>query len=153
MSGKRNVPSDIWKKIQKGSGDECWNWIGMVDGCGYGMMKIKQRGYRTHRIAYELTYGDIPEGLCILHSCDNPACCNPKHLRIGTHKDNMKDMLDKGRRFKTEKENNPNHKLIQCQVDEIRILYSLGNTSYKKLGKKFHVTDVQIGNIVRKDMW
>lgn len=78
--------------------NECWPWIKarVTDGYGtiaYGFGKI----YATHRLAYILAYGEIPKGMMILHSCDNPPCCNPRHLKLGTNVDNIKDMIKKGR--------------------------------------------------------
>ena len=71
----------------------CWLWTGATDSSGYGLMS-SQRGkapYRSHRIAYELFVGDIPEGNVVRHICDNPNCVNPNHLEAGTQKDNALD--------------------------------------------------------------
>lgn len=74
-------------------GPECWGWTGGTNNHGYARMsKIY-----AHRISYELTFGTIPEGLHVLHRCDNPPCTNPSHLMLGTHQDNMDDMKRKGR--------------------------------------------------------
>jgi hypothetical protein len=80
----------------------CWNWQGSLDRHGYGQFKL---GFglsplRAHRIAYEACKGEIPEGMHVLHSCDNPRCCNPDHLRVGTHADNMADREARGRTWK-----------------------------------------------------
>jgi len=81
----------------------CWNWTLSKDNAGYGRLKVqmgardKFRMTSTHRRAYEVFVGDIPKGMCVCHKCDNPSCCNPEHLFIGTHKDNMQDMISKGR--------------------------------------------------------
>jgi hypothetical protein len=72
---------------------QCWEWQGRKSDKGYGRFKKT----RAHRIAYTLVHGPIPEGLIVRHSCDNPACCNPKHLLVGTHQDNMDDALERGR--------------------------------------------------------
>jgi hypothetical protein len=149
----KNNMEDIWKYINKKSDDECWEWTSSKDTSGYGMFRLNGKRPHPHCLIYELTYKKIPRGLYVLHTCDNPSCCNPKHLFLGTQQDNIKDMNLKGRRFKTFGENNPNSKLTHSQVDEIRRLYLLGNTSYKKLGKQFNITDVQVGNIIRRDMW
>lgn len=72
--------------------DGCWIWRGCTTADGYGQFLYKQKSYRTHRVAYEvLNNTSIPEGFLILHSCDNPPCCNPKHLRVGTDFDNAQD--------------------------------------------------------------
>ena len=81
----------------------CWNWMLSKDRIGYGRMKV-QLGSRerfrftsAHRYAYEVFIGEIPDGMYVLHKCDNRACCNPDHLFLGTQQDNMLDMWRKGR--------------------------------------------------------
>jgi hypothetical protein len=75
----------------------CWTWIGSRNRDGYGQFKLNGKLMRPHRVAYELAFGPIPPGAQILHSCDNPSCCNPNHLRTGTHQDNMDDKAERGR--------------------------------------------------------
>jgi hypothetical protein len=84
----------------------CWNWKLRKDDGGYGRLKI-QLGARdkfrmdgAHRYSYEIFRGPVPAGKEVCHSCDNPACVNPNHLWIGTHKQNMEDMVSKGRSTK-----------------------------------------------------
>lgn len=90
----------FWPRVRKGAG--CWLWLGGVDSDGYGQIAVKAAdGHRTsaraHRIAWELTHGPVPAGLCVLHRCDNPPCVRPDHLFLGTPTDNNHDMLAKGR--------------------------------------------------------
>jgi hypothetical protein len=87
-----------WARVQRGSRDECWPWMGAFYRDGYGMVALGQRrpGY-AHRIAYELTTGSIPAGLVVRHKCDVPRCCNPDHLLLGTQADNLQDARDRGR--------------------------------------------------------
>lgn len=75
----------------------CWEFQGTKLETGYGRVVIEGRKVFAHRLAYSLKYGPIPEGMQVLHSCDNPPCCNPNHLFLGTQKDNMADMRSKGR--------------------------------------------------------
>lgn len=77
--------------------DTCWPWKTSLDTSGYGQMRINRVMRKANRIAYELFVGPIPNGLCVLHSCDNPACVNPSHLWIGTQQDNGTDKARKGR--------------------------------------------------------
>lgn len=78
--------------------DKCWNWTGAKSSEGYGHFTYFLKTYSAHRTAYEVFNNiKIPEGMLVLHSCDNPACCNPKHLRLGTNKDNSVDRDLRGR--------------------------------------------------------
>src|SRR5690242_6357246 len=77
--------------------DECWEWNGARSARGYGKKKIMFRDYTTHRLAYAWANGPIPAGMLVMHTCDNPPCCNPRHLRLGTHLDNQRDKAAKGR--------------------------------------------------------
>ena len=86
----------FWSKVNKRGLDECWEWSGRR--CqGYGCFGLHGRDLRAHRFSYELNVGPIPDGLSILHSCDNRACVNPAHLRPGTNAENMQDCLKRGR--------------------------------------------------------
>lgn len=75
----------------------CWEWTGPVDKKGYGKTYYRGKQERAHRVAYKIFIGNIPEGLCVLHKCDNPPCCNPEHLWTGTIAENNKDKMRKGR--------------------------------------------------------
>lgn len=124
----------------------CWNWTGCKVGMGYGRIKINKRLYLAHRTSYELHIGPIPDKMCVLHKCDNPACIRPDHLFIGTQKDNSRDMILKGRRKGT--------KVTDEQVLQIRNLISLGH-SRKDVAHQFnlsksHVTS--IANFLKRPM-
>jgi len=99
-------PMDQRERITRAvsvDGRGCWNWLLSKDRIGYGRVKIQQgtrdkfRMSSAHRYAYELWKGAIPDGLCVLHLCDNRGCCNPDHLWLGTQKENIQDMHKKGR--------------------------------------------------------
>lgn len=79
----------------------CWLWMRSYDEDGYGQVHHNGKRYRTHRLAWELYRGEIPNGLLVLHKCDVTACVNPDHLFLGTVQDNATDRVRKGRRRKT----------------------------------------------------
>lgn len=84
-------------KINKIPNGGCWIWVGSKTEKGYGRFCMEGKNLRSHRVAYELYVGDIPPGMFVCHSCDEPSCCNPKHLWLGTNADNQRDKMDKGR--------------------------------------------------------
>jgi len=148
-----NKKEDIWKNIIQSFPSLCWEWNLSRNRCGYGTISIKNKKYLVHRIVYELIYGEISEGICICHHCDNPSCCNPFHLFAGTIKDNMKDKINKGRCASNKGENNGNCKLTQTQVNKIRELYSTGNYSQTELGIMFNYKPTNISSIVNNKIW
>jgi hypothetical protein len=88
----------FWSKVDKSGGDEsCWEFIGAKANFGYGSFRFLGKADRGHRVAWQLKEGAIPNGLFVCHSCDNPPCCNPAHLFLGTARDNVADMRAKGR--------------------------------------------------------
>lgn len=98
--GRKPVPIEdrFFKHVQKGSEDECWLWLGSKNEGGYGRVMINGKKKGTHRVVWELTFkAVIPAGYFACHHCDNPPCVNPKHIFIGTNKDNMLDAMKKGR--------------------------------------------------------
>ena len=95
MRGRVSTHKDFLLQLKQ-EGD-CLVWAGAKVWNGYGQFKIKQVSWRTHRYSYTYYVGEIPEGLLVLHSCDNRPCVLPSHLRLGTHADNIKDTVDRGR--------------------------------------------------------
>lgn len=85
----------FWVKAEKSAG--CWNWMALRNPSGYGVVNFKNKTRLAHRVAWELTHGEIPVGMYACHTCDNPSCINPDHLFLGTQADNMRDMMEKGR--------------------------------------------------------
>lgn len=126
------IEERFWQKVTKLSDDECWPWIANKNNKGYGMLYWIKYGRKilAHRVSHEIHNAPIDATMCVLHKCDNPPCCNPKHLFLGTMKDNHKDMVNKGRRvIAWSPENMPPHlpgflngnaKFTEEQVREIK---------------------------------
>ena len=87
---------NFFKKFIKGSTDGCWEWLGAKSN-EYGIFWLN-KNQLAHRVSYELFNGPVPEGIQVLHKCDNHSCINPNHLFLGTQKDNIQDCLKKGRK-------------------------------------------------------
>lgn len=131
---------------------QCWRWSLMVDKDGYGAICVKRQKVRVHRLAYRLFVGEIPEGMLVLHSCDNPICFNPDHLYLGTHADHRRDMCLKGRANNPRGEAVNSAKLTEDQVREIRHLYTEG-FSQRKLAGMFKVNSATIHPLVHRKTW
>ena len=115
------------------------------------MISVDGKPKLAHRHTYEQHHGEIPDGMVVMHSCDNPWCVNPDHLSLGTVQDNHADMVQKRRHPRGE--TNGGAKLTQEQVDQIREAYQPGVYGYKRLAADFGVTRTQIQNIVRGRKW
>lgn len=101
----------FWKLIDQ-SREGCWEWQGRCDKDGYGIApgKYSNKPERSsHRMSFHFSYGPIPDGMLVCHSCDNPPCCNPEHLFLGTHADNQKDSAAKNRKARKFGPANPMH--------------------------------------------
>jgi hypothetical protein len=148
-----NIPSDVWKKINIKSSSECWEYTGCKDRNGYGLFGYNKHQYFSHRIIYELTKGNIPEKIQVCHSCDNPKCCNPKHLFLGTNQDNADDKVSKRRQSRLSGERHGSHKLTSNQIFKIRMMYKTGKYYYRELGKIFKCSGRHIGDIINNKKW
>ena|SRR3990167_10996306 len=153
---KNNIISQwFWSNVNvKRNIEECWFWRGKKYPNGYGNVIWNGHNFLAHRIAYQITYGNIPENLFILHRCDMPICVNPYHLWIGTQKDNMNDCSKKGRisPYARKGESNPRAKLTKNQIKEIRQRRGNGEKLIQ-LSNIFKVSITQISLIVRRKSW
>jgi HNH endonuclease len=160
-----NQKSDFWNRVTRSDNeDSCWVWNLFKDKDGYGKIGIKGKLYRSHRVAYALTH-NLPlvfKGH-VLHTCDNPSCCNPNHLWLGTHQDNMTDMKEKRRSkngsFRGMKSGSPqkgeknyNAKLTSKDIEEIKLLLQEKLTN-KEIAKRYGVTHQAISCIKRGISW
>ena len=142
--GRIRPDSDrFWERVDKREPDDCWEWTAGKVPAGYGAIKLS-RGpvVRAHRFSYELHNGPIPAGASVLHSCDNPSCVNPTHLRIGNAKDNTADALDR-KRLSTKLSEDDVRAIRQCRPD----------MSVAALAKLFNVSESTISLVTNKKRW
>lgn len=140
------------KKFSRLREDDCWPWVASTDMCGYGKFRILNRMVGAHRVSYEIYCGEIPEGLHVLHKCDNRRCVNPSHFSLGTHKENMKDRDAKGRNNVPFGSKSGKAKLNETDVLEIRNAIDYRGVCVD-LSRKFNVTSVLISQIRRGKGW
>lgn len=131
--------------------NDCWIWLAGTNEKGYGRIFFNGKCLRAHRVAYELQHGTISDGLGVLHSCDNPACCNPNHLSLGSNIDNVMDCVSKGRN--TRGHRHGLSKLTELDVRAIRNEYSFGENGYGRLAKKYNVHENTILCVIRRITW
>lgn len=148
-----NVNERFWIKVDKKKEDECWNWTASKNQEGYGQFKIDDKMVKSHRFVYELLNGKIEDDLFVLHTCDNPACCNPKHLYLGTQQDNMSDMVNKKRSNKLKGEQHGRSLLNWEQVNEIRELYLTRKYDQNQLSLKYDMSQSNISDILNNKTW
>ena len=132
--------------------EDCWEWEACKNDSGYGMFNFSGQTRKAHRVAYQFYVGEIPEGMCVCHQCDNPGCVNPAHLFLGTPKDNLDDMYRKGRQRIPLGENRAFAKLTSAQVKEIRARCARGELQ-REVGKLFGVGQPRISTIVNRKKW
>lgn len=152
---RKPLEERFWAKVQKSEG--CWLWTANTtkDRKGnkrYGLLGAGRRGEGmlfAHRVSWELHFGEIPEGLLVLHSCDTPPCVNPAHLFLGTQTDNMQDMAAKGRRGRTGPLPGAGAKssLSRRQIHTLRRKGAEG-ISTKELAEEFGVCIATVRNIL-----
>ena len=139
----------FWGKVDIRGDYDCWNWTRFTNKKGYGNLGWQGQNARSHRIAYEITYGIIPKGLFVCHSCDNPSCCNPVHLFLDTPAGNVADRVRKGRNAEMRGEINPRAILNESQVIKIRT----STKTSAELGKLFGVSIRAIRAVRMYESW
>ncbi len=162
-----NTQQRFWSKVLRAGSDECWLWTGKPNAKGYGRFGHGGQVVQAHRFAYEITYGPLRAGMCALHNCDNPPCCNPRHLWAGTVVENNKDMWGKGRgkyqippggattQFTSQQmsgENHPFHKLTEVKFRELRQLRCDGLT-LQALADRFGISLPVAAKTAKGELW
>ena len=140
----------FWEKVRKGQG--CWEWTAYKDRDGYGRFSLDGKRRMAHRVALMLEGIDIPSGMCVCHTCDNPSCVRPDHLFIGTHQDNVTDMMQKGRQVVVRGDELPHSKLTEEDIPLIREYLRYG-CNHKYIASLFGVSRPTIGLINIGHTW
>ena len=153
----------FWPRVRIGGFLECWEWTGNREPFGYARFWFEGRNSTAQRVAWTLTNGPIPNGLCVLHRCDNPPCVNPAHLFLGTKSDNSLDRHAKGRTiggspfirpgFRARGERGGNSKLTEAEVTEILAEFNSTSVYLGTLAKKYHVSRSTVGRIISGKLW
>lgn len=141
----------FWSKVSHSTDrDACWEWSGWrQEEMPYGQIQVAGRKWLTHRLSWVLhNHCLIPPGKRVLHKCDNPPCVNPRHLFLGTGRDNATDMVSKDRHPKA-----MTPKLTQALADEIREVYAAGGVAYPQLQARYGVARSTISRIINGHIW
>ena len=157
MPRPRNTPERLWAKVDKRGPDECWVWMGWRNAQGYGRFEIDGKSYYAHRAIYllanlgsiELNAPPVNGYGFLRHTCDNPPCCNPFHLLVGSHADNMKDKVARGRsRWFDSSAQSPRAKLTESDVRAIRAYHKGRVGPLSKLESMYGVSRATIHGVV-----
>lgn len=140
----------FWNRVKKDANEKgCWEWQGSTNEHGYGRVGYQNRYFKTHILSWFLTYGKMPENN-LLHDCDNPPCCNPKHLHEGTKAQNSAEMVSRGRSAKGEKHSQA--RLTDEKVLDIRYKSKQGKTM-NALAIEHQVSSSTISRVVNRQIW
>lgn len=150
-ASKSGPPADrFWSKVDKRGAGQCWPWMAAVRNPkdGYGAFWLNGRHHPSNRIAWALSRGQIPDGMVVCHKCDNPSCCNPDHLFLGTPKENNDDKVSKKRHCFGER--NGFSRLTEADVSEIKSQKPQGRAAHglrKRLASKYGVSAATITDV------
>lgn len=140
-----SIDCAFWIKVNVMGGDECWPWTAAHDKRGYGHLRKDGRIYKAHRLAFALSKGMMAEELdgFVLHGCDNPACCNPAHLRLGDQLDNMRDASVRNRIDRSPRVWGEGHHNSKLNGDAVRVIRS-SDLPMRVLAERFGVTPTAV---------
>ena len=142
----------FWAKVDIRGPDQCWPWRHYTNNRGgYGVISVDDKHKLAHRVAWEIANGCVPADVCVCHRCDNPPCCNPAHLFLGTHADNVADRDAKDRQAWGI--DLPQAKLTRGRVLMIRAMWASATYAQQELGAIFGVSRALVSLIVNRKRW
>jgi hypothetical protein len=144
----RNTP--FWERVQRGTADACWLWLGSRHPQGHGQVRVNGTVIYAHRHAYVLAHGHIPAGLIVRHRCDNPPCCNPAHLELGTVADNSRDAVERRQHWAPRGATHPRAKFSDALIESARCMRA-GGLSNLEVAEQTGISPSYVSRITRKE--
>lgn len=148
----RGTPKERLERDARVDDKGCVIFAGYLNRDGYGRMRVGQKLECAHRVSYAVNIGPIPDGMQVLHECDNPPCINPKHLFLGTQEENIQDMVAKGRQRGVVGVRHHKAKLNQEKAFEIRWYAAMGRR-HKDIAAEYDITRSLVGRVARCEIW
>lgn len=149
----QSISERFWANVDTSGGpDACWPWLKSVRGKGYGQATFNGKQYAATRVLFMIQGVELAKGICVCHRCDNPICVNPAHLFLGTTKDNVADMIAKGRANHSNPAKGEGHgksKLTEADVRAIRD----DKRSQRVIGAEYRIAPTHVGRIRRREFW
>lgn len=152
----------FWSKVDRRGPNDCWHWNGGRTNRGYGNFRMDGRTVKAHRVAFEFSTGVAPGTMFVCHRCDNPPCCNPSHLFLGTSADNNADMMAKGRHVRPARDEDAVNyvrgessnlaRITEADVVSIRARKAAGERTVA-LAKEYGVDRTLVWQIVTRKVW
>ncbi len=147
----------FWGRVDKSAANGCWEWLGNIKRNGYGTFMANGRCFNVHRLAWVICNGQVPDGQCVMHICDNRKCVNPAHLMVGTAKDNTQDMIRKGRHKSgppMRGDDHPMARLTAKQVLELRKQYDSGTLGpASRMSLSLGLSEGALWRVVTRKTW
>lgn len=147
------IATRFWAKVDKTDG--CWEWQGSRQKRGYGLFRIQGRLHKAHRAALALSGVEVSDEVCVLHNCDNPPCCNPAHLRLGTKGENNTERHMKGRTVLPEPRRGERSSLAKLTEEEVREMRRMRQegASYAQIARNRTVSPRHVWDVLNGQYW
>jgi hypothetical protein len=153
----KSINERFWSKVDRRGENECWNWTARLTSFGYGRIGTGGRYgdmMHAHRASYLIHYGPIPDGLVVMHICDNRRCVNPAHLKLGTQADNLRDMYDKHRNAPNPSmPGNLHPQAISVDVVQEALRLRKYGLTQEQVAEKLNISKGSVYNIDKKKHW